>query len=239
MLTSLKNALRRRIIQHYGVGSTQIPSALQRLRINNFSPTHIFDVGAYTGEFAKTCRSIWPNAKLTCFEVLPHRVKELRAWSAMDGRTDVIECLLGEHVRSNVRFHEKETASSVLDDHIPHSGPVECYPMRTIDELIATSNIRPPEFLKLDVQGYEYEVLMGGKNTLRDIEVILAEANLLDLYKGAHLLDDLIALLREHGFVAYDICEFHRRPLDAALWQADFIFVPEASQLRKDKRWTI
>jgi hypothetical protein len=39
------------------------------------------------------------------------------------------------------------------------------------------------------------------------------------------------------NFVAYDICGMHRRPLDSALWQADFMFVPRHGYLRADKRW--
>jgi FkbM family methyltransferase len=238
MLARLKNAIRQRVIRHYGVGSEHVPTALQRLRINKFSPAHIFDVGAHSGEFAKACRKIWPDAKLTCFEVLPHRVSELKAWSAADGNTEVIECLLGAEVKSEVAFHESETASSILPDHIPNAKPIRTYPMRTIDEVVASSNMKAPVFLKLDVQGYEYEVLNGAKKTLQYVEVILAEVNLLDLYKGAHLFDELIAFLRVHDFVAYDICEFQRRPLDAALWQADFIFVPIGSSFRADKRWS-
>jgi hypothetical protein len=45
--------------------------------------------------------------------------------------------------------------------------------------------------------------------------------------------------MRDNGFVAYDICGLARRPLDQALWQADFIFVPRASSLRSDKRWQL
>ena len=37
----------------------------------------------------------WPTAKLTCFEVLPHRVAELRSWCEQDGNAVVIETLLG------------------------------------------------------------------------------------------------------------------------------------------------
>jgi FkbM family methyltransferase len=184
------------------------------------------------------CRQVWHGAKLTCFEVLPQRVKELRAWTTADGNAEVFECLLGAEVRRDVQFHENETASSVLDDHIPGTAPMQCYPMRTIDDVVSSSGIKAPTFLKLDVQGYEYEVLNGAKNTLQDVEVILAEVNLLDLYKDAHLLAELIAFLRKNGFVAYDICGFHRRPLDAALWQADFIFVPIDSPLRAEKRWS-
>jgi FkbM family methyltransferase len=195
-------------------------------------------VGAYKGEFAKMCREVWPSAKVTCFEVLPDRVKELRAWSKVDGNAEVFECLLGAEVRGDVRFYEKETASSVLDEHIAHAGPIHLYPMRTIDDVVSRSNMKIPTFLKLDVQGYEYEVLNGAKKTLQNVEVILTEVNLIDLYKGTHLVDELIAFLSKNGFVPYDICGFHRRPLDAALWQADFIFVPVNSPLRADKRWS-
>jgi FkbM family methyltransferase len=236
MFTRLKNAMRNRVIRHYGVGF-DISFALHRIRANNFNPAHIFDVGAYRGEFAKMCREIWPDAKLTCFEVLPHRVKELRAWSATDGNAEIIECLLGAEARTGVAFHEDETASSVLPDNVHKVKPTRSYPMRTVDEVVAAGTPRPA-LLKLDVQGYEYEVLNGAKKTLRHVEAILAEVNLLDIYKGAHLLDDLVGFLREHGFVAYDICGFWRRPLDAALFQADFIFVPIDSPLRADKRWS-
>jgi len=235
MLAKLKHALRHRITRHYGV--PEIPAALERLRNNKFTPAHIFDVGAYSGEFAKLCRQVWPGAKLTCFEVLPHRVKELRAWSMADGNTEIVECLLGAEASSTVAFHEMETASSVLEEHIPQSAPVRSYPMRTIDDVVATSPMRAPTFLKLDVQGYEFEVLNGAKKTLPEVAAILAEVNLLDIHKGVHLLDELIIFLRERGFLPYDICGLTRRPLDAALWQADFIFVPRDSFLRADKRW--
>jgi len=235
MFRKLKNAMRKRITRHYGV--PEIPLALERLRSMNFSPAHIFDVGAHSGEFAKLCRRVWPGAKLTCFEVLPHRVAELRAWSATDGNADIIPCLLGAEPRNAVPFHEMETASSVLEEHFSPHVPVRPYPMTTIDEVVANSGLQPPTFLKLDVQGYEFEILHGAKSTLSRIEVILAEVNFIDIHRGAHLFDDLIAFLRDIDFVAYDICGMHRRPLDSALWQADFMFVPRQSYLRADKRW--
>src|SRR4051812_43262310 len=93
-----KSTIRNRIVRHFYLGHDITP-ALHRLRTNGFSPPHIFDVGAYNGQFAKLCRQIWPRSKLTCFEVLPHRLTELRAWTEADGNADVFECLLGEEVR--------------------------------------------------------------------------------------------------------------------------------------------
>ncbi len=235
MLAKLKGIIRRQITRHYDV--PEVPLALERLLRRKFVPAHIFDVGAYSGEFAKLCRRIWPQAKLTCFEVLPHRVEELQAWCARDGNAEIIQCLLGAEAKDAVPFHEMETASSVLEEHIPQAASVKLYPMTTIDELVASLNFRSPTLLKLDVQGFEFEILNGAKKTLPGIDVILAEVNLIDIHKGVHLLDDTVAFLRDNDFVAYDICGLHRRPLDSALWQADLMFVPKDSYLRADKRW--
>jgi FkbM family methyltransferase len=212
---------------------------LERLRDNHYTPDQIFDVGAYVGEFAKLCRSLWPSAGLICFEVLPHSVKELRNWCLHDGNAVVIESLLGAETKSSVRFHEMETASSVLEEHIPQSAPARHYPMQTIDELVKNKGITAPNLLKLDVQGYELEVLKGAQKTLPQVSAVLAEVNFIDIHRGAPLVDELIVFMGDNGFVAYDICGLARRPLDQALWQADFIFVPRTSSLRSDRRWQL
>ena len=130
-----------------------------------------------------------------------------------------------------------ETASSVLEEHIPQVEAVRSYPMVTIDDVVKIKEAALPDFLKLDVQGYELEVLKGAVNTLPRISAILAEINLIDIHKGAPLLDEMVLFLNRKGFVTYDICGFSRRPLDQALWHADFVFIPRESALRADKRW--
>jgi hypothetical protein len=130
-----------------------------------------------------------------------------------------------------------ETASSVLEEHIPQTAPIRAFPMQTIDEVVSSKTAAVPDFLKLDVQGYELEVLKGAQDTLPRVSAVLAEVNLIDIHKGAPLLDELVLFMRDMGFVTYDICGLARRPLDSALWQADFIFVPLNSFLRSDKRW--
>jgi FkbM family methyltransferase len=235
ILFKIKRMVRDRLARRLGV--PEISVALERLRANKFVPQQIFDVGAHAGEFTKLCRTIWPAAKLTCFEVLPSPLRELRQWCARDGNADVIELLLGSESKEAVPLHELGTASSILDEHIAQRSRTRLYPMRTIDEIVASRCIAAPDFLKLDVQGYELEVLKGAQHALTTISAILAEINLLDIHKNVPLLDDVIIFMREKGFVAYDICGLTRRPLDQGLWQADFIFVPRESALRRDKRW--
>ena len=48
----------------------EIPTSLERLAKLGFSPTQIFDVGAYRGDFANLCLKYFSRSKIACFEVL-------------------------------------------------------------------------------------------------------------------------------------------------------------------------
>jgi FkbM family methyltransferase len=216
----------------------EIPLALERLASMNFKPTHIFDVGAYKGEFAKYCLDIWSNANISCFEALEDKIVQLENLSASNPQIKVFPILVGAENKEAVALHEAETASSVLVEHITQDFPVKYYPMATIDSIVEKHFANhPPDFLKLDVQGYELEILKGAEKSLSQIQVILAEVNFLDIHQNVPLLSDIVIWLNERGWVAYDICGLTRRPLDRALWQADFIFLPHNSPLRADKHW--
>jgi FkbM family methyltransferase len=169
--------------------------------------------------------------------VQPAPLARLRASLPRD-EVQVFECLLGAKSDEHVTLHLAETASSVLVEKASPQQAQAHFPMRTIDEVIETELAgRSPDFLKLDVQGYELEVLTGAKEHLRDVQLVLAEVNLLDIHAEVPLLHELVAWFAARQWVAFDICGLTRRPLDKALWQADFLFVPEDSALRLDKRW--
>ncbi len=234
----LKSKIRRYLTRRLGV--PEIPLALERLSQAGFKPTQIFDVGAYKGEFAQCCFEVWPNAKVACFEALEDKVLQLKQLSEQDSALQVFPILIGSETKDKVALHQAETASSVLSEQIDQSFPVTFHQMQTIDQIVQ-ENFRddPPDFLKIDVQGYELEVLKGAEKSLDKIQVILAEVNLLDIHKNVPLLSEIVTWLNDRDWVAYDICGLTRRPLDQALWQADFIFVPRNSNLRSDKRWTV
>ncbi len=231
----------KRILRQYLVrrlGAPDFADSLERLKANGLSPATIFDVGAYRGEFALMCRRVWPGAEIACFEVLEDRVAGLERVARETGGLRVFPTLLGAAGHEGVALHVCETASSVLPEHFEQGFPTREYPMRTVDEVVATDfGGRAPALMKLDVQGYELEVLKGSVAALSGMQAIVAEINLLDIHRNVPLLAEVNGWLSERGWVAYDICGLTRRPLDRALWQADFIFVPKSSALRSDKRW--
>lgn len=237
MITWLRRRLRAALHERFDVPG--IPRSLDRLKRNGLMPKTIFDVGAYRGDFARDCLLRWPEATIACFEPQQQAGDRLRALAAQaQGRIRVFPVLLGARPRKDVILHEAETASSVLAETAGPRHPTTRHPMTTVDEIVEAHFAgRGPDLLKLDVQGYELEVLKGATVSLTGLQALVTEVNLLDLHADVPLLDEVVAWLAGQGFVAYDISGLMRRPLDGALWQMDLVFVPADSPLRRDKRW--
>lgn len=235
--------LRRRLrtVLERRLGAPSVPAALAHLERQGFRPAMVFDVGAYRGDFARDCLARWPDASIVCFEPQRRMAGALAAVAAAAaGRMHVFPVLVGASERDHVALHEAGTASSVLVETAGPQHPAAPYPMTTIDRTVAQHCAgRPPDLLKLDVQGYELEALKGAEGSLPGIGAIVTEINLLDLHEGVPLLAEVVAWLAARGFVAYDLGGLMRRPLDGALWQIDMIFVPVDSPLRRDKRWGV
>ena len=196
----------------------------------------IFDIGAYQGDFTQTCLDIWPNSKIIAFEALHEKIDPLR--SRFTGKNvQVVEGIVGDEIREEVSYFSDETSSSVLasQEFTPKKRLKQ--KMFTLDEFCDRNSLKAPDFLKIDTQGYEFPILKGFEKNLKSVKVILAEVNFIEVYHQVKLAHEVIQFLGNNGFVIYDICEIHRRPLDLALFQIDFIFVKQYSSLRSDKRW--
>ena len=57
-----------------------------------------------------------------------------------------------------------------------------------------------PSLLKIDVQGFELEVLKGATGLLPEIDAVSVEASDVELYEGQALLGEIERFLDEAGF---------------------------------------
>ena len=78
--------------------------------------------------------------------------------------------------------------------------------------------------LKLDVQGFELNVLNGGTNFLNKVDYILIELSFKQLYIGQPLFNELYSFLREKNFELVDILDFSRNPNSFEMLQVDALF---------------
>jgi FkbM family methyltransferase len=152
MLKLIPGDWKRRIAVH--LGSPNIVWSLKLLQRFGFSPDHALDVGAFRGEWAKTCLDVFPDADITCIEPQKGMQTPLLLLADQNPNLHVIQTLLGSQEAAAVPFREEGSGSSVLLS--PKTASTS--PVTTIDHLISTGRCKPPNLLKLDVQGYEIEV---------------------------------------------------------------------------------
>jgi FkbM family methyltransferase len=85
----------------------------------------------------------------------------------------------------------------------------------TLDSVLFGSRKGEPqwgEFMKLDTQGTEYEILEGSPKTLDERTVaVVVEVAFCELYKGQKLFSEVELLLREHGFSFFGFQPVHTR----------------------------
>lgn len=198
-----------------------------------FRPRTIVDVGAFEGSWSRLAKRIWPECQL--FMVEPNLAKQdALSKLAVKLNAQVIFELLGEEDHKVVEFNLMEEGSSIMSERSAVPRRTEQRILRTLDTLF--KDICAPALLKIDAQGYELQILKGATRLLPRFQAILLEIAILEINEGAPLLHDVVAFMKSVGFVAYDIFEIHRRPLDRALNQIDIIFVREESELIGDKR---
>lgn len=200
--------------------------------LRNASDFFLVDVGANKGQFSFAVRQLVPSARIVAIEPQPSCCATLRSVTQGDELTTVNECAIGSH-RAEVNFNvfEDDVASSLL---APRSDIQQHYEgegmqiakkvsiqMLPLDAVIPTD--QAISLLKIDVQGYEGEVLKGANETLLRTQCVLIEVNYLDHYVGESDFTSLHLALIKLGFKLHGISTPYfseQRPLWAdALYQ--------------------
>ena len=97
---------------------------------------------------------------------------------------------------------------------------VMVYPL---SQLIDPASIPSASLLKIDVQGYELEVLQGCEDILQKFSHLYIECSFIELYEGQALAHQIIAWLEERNFVLSSVHNLYYGKNGMAL-QGDFLF---------------
>lgn len=197
------------------------------------APRSVLDVGANVGQFAVAALNLFPTHVVHCFEPQPDCVDQLKRNLKRASGVTVHPIALGA-VPGEEQFHlnSHNHSSSFLrlaSGHLkafPGAVDRETIPVRisTLDLVFAGADLPTPVLLKLDVQGYESNVLRGGIQTLRRVDYVILEASLKPMYEGEQLFWDLAKLMESYGFSFLRPVSWLADPATGEYLQMDALF---------------
>jgi FkbM family methyltransferase len=203
--------------------------------IASFLPNNptVFEVGAKDGEDSVKLANIWKSGKIISFEANPNQFvkyeEKARNYSNMFGYNLAVNTYngfatfylcWGDHGKDPVF----EGASSLLQPaegmEIHYMGPEITVPCVILDDWCRDNQISAIDFMWLDLEGFELQLLKSSPEILKTVKVIYTETNFFKFRKGTTAFGSLKYFLEKNGFKL--IAHWYNEGL-----QGDAIFVRE------------
>ena len=192
----------------------------------------VVDIGANRGQFALAARHRWATARVISFEPLERPASLFRKIFSRDDFVVLHEAAIGpSDDLGTMHLSRRDDSSSLLaitslqDAIFPGTDEVGTVNVRVapLSVFLKADDVLAPALLKVDVQGYEIEVLRGCESLLAQFDYVYCECSYLELYKGQALAGSVIAWLAGRGFTISGVFNATYDDIGRAV-QADFLF---------------
>ncbi|MEO6901884.1 MAG: FkbM family methyltransferase [Bacteroidia bacterium] len=198
------------LIRKYNAATSE---DLRRLKLlQHYNIDLVFDIGANKGQYAMGIMDSGYKNQLVSFEplssvynIIKNNSKKYENWTvaprcAIGGKKEKIEINISENSVSS-------TLLNMLDSHYkgaPDSKIIgkEKVQVVTLDEIGSTYCEKAKNiFLKIDVQGFEQEVLKGAEKIISEAIGIEMEISIIPLYEDQNwLLPQVLEYMKQKGF---------------------------------------
>lgn len=79
----------------------------------------------------------------------------------------------------------------------------------TLDDYCAKHSIPLPDLIKIDTQGSELDILLGGQKAMANAKLIILECPVLEYNIGAPKFQEYIEFMRKHNYLPHSVVELH------------------------------
>lgn len=172
-------------------------------RLTNADPIRaIFDVGGNFGQTALRFSTAFPNARICSFEPVPSSFLRLQRAVQGKGNISAANTAVGEET-GEISIHVSADAGSNSISRKKAGDNSITVPVDTVDALAKSYELEAIDLLKIDVEGYELQVLKGatGLFAREAIRFVFAECIVPDEPDHSHTsFFDLHRFLESKGF---------------------------------------
>lgn len=165
----------------------------------NLNPKVIWDVGANIGLAALYLSCLYPKAVVIGFEPSPNEIEIAQEhYKLLPSGSELKPLALGKENTDAIMLIDTSRAGGqhleMYDLQADEKWQRQKVTLRRADSLIKSGECPRPQLLKLDVEGAEFDVLLGFGEFLNEVKWIVMEAHSQNLYEKCY------KLLSDHGF---------------------------------------
>ena len=211
------------------------PDAQVAQALRTFGIDLVLDVGANTGQYARSLREIGYRGRILSFEPLADAHRALVAATRTDALwTAAPRTAIGDQEGEIAINIAGNSASSslldMLDSHseaAPHSAYIgqDMVPITRLDTAAASATgLAKRLYVKIDTQGYEAEVIAGGAQTLAAASAVQIEVSLTPLYAGQPSLETMLTTMAAHDLALWAVWPGFADPATGRILQIEAIF---------------
>ena len=207
------------------------PTIEHKLALEGLNVRTVLDVGANRGQFSLLARCLYPAATIYAFEPLQRPAEQFRALFAGQANVHLFQVGISEGLGDTKMFvaNDHHASSSILKAHkqsqIFRSRETgeETVRVGRLTDFLSLDRICPSCLLKIDVQGYELQVINGCREALPLVDYLYVECCYVELYARQALAHEILTRLGEFGFGLRGIFNQHHDPKEGPVI-ADFLF---------------
>lgn len=209
---------------------------VSRLIKQSIMPGTVIDVGANAGQFTVASSKLFPSVIMHSFEPLPDCFSQLQKNVSSLKNITTYQIALGDWSgQTSLHVNSYSLSSSILPLAKAHK---EAFPeatesknitveISTLDQIFKNDNLVSPVLLKLDVQGFELQVIKGGINILKHIDYVVMETSFRPMYEGEYIFKDIMKFMEEKNFRFMRPIGWLTSPQNGEILQMDALFVHE------------
>lgn len=201
-LILLKPSLRRAFFKCLVMAGVEHKAVLSR------PLSTVVDIGANRGQFALAARAL-SGAKVVSFEPLPDVALLFQKVFIDDSAVKLHVAAVGERSEKKlIHLSARDDSSSLLEigeaqsNFFPGTHGIGTLEIEVgpLDKFLTKEEITRPAMLKLDVQGFELQALVGCKSLIGNFDYVYCECSFVELYKGQKLAGEVVSYLNSLGF---------------------------------------
>jgi FkbM family methyltransferase len=176
---------------------------LYSLKMAGFEPKVIYDIGACVLHWTKEAKKLWPDAKIILFDAF---APAEFMYAGYDYHIGVLSDTDGKEVKfyqndtqPGGNSYYREIGNRRSAEYFPDDG----YVMKTtakLDTIVKQRGFPLPDFVKIDVQGAELDVIAGGASTFAKADQLIVELQHNHYNEGAKLVGQSVPIIESYGW---------------------------------------